>query len=352
MGTNNNHLIAKWTMENKMKLNGIGKLSLASILVTTALAANAGVSVENEQGKFSISGDVEFDNNVLDTTRETDATSHTVFDQTGRLLLNVAGERMGANDTYIKAQTQPMMHLDGSVDVDDAWIAFGQSADWELKAGRFEGYDLFPVGQDTMLGKVNGDDGVEEYRTNAARGRGANGQLAFSKTADNVYFELATKYGAAPADGVDENAIFVRPVVAVKASDAVTIAAGLETNLTADSADADNDFLGYGATLKYAVDDVAVNLNYAHKDYDTNDQQNNTVGFNVYFTGVQLGYIYADNTDSSDVKTKVNTGYASYKISNVLDVEDMAVYLGTYYSKETDSDAKDFGGRVRIKYLF
>jgi hypothetical protein len=336
-------------MENKMKLNGIGKLSLASILVTTALAANAGISVDNEQGKFSISGDVEFDNNVLDSTGATDATSHTVFDQTGRLLVNVAGERMAANDNYIKAKTQPLMKLDGTVGLDDAWIAFGHAADWELKAGRFEAYNLFPVGQDTMLGHAGS---VEEYRTNAARGRGDNGQLSFSKTADTVYFELATKYGTDPVDGVDNNAIFARPVIAVKASDAVTVAAGLETNLTADEADPTNDFLGYGATLNYAANDVAVNLNYAHKDYDTNDSQANAVGFNVFFSNLQLGYIYADNTDSADVKTKVNTGYASYKIANVMDVQDMAIYLGTYYSKETDTDLKDFGGKVRIKYLF
>lgn len=43
-----------------MKFNTFGKLSLASVLVSAALAANAGISVENEQGLFTIGGDVEY----------------------------------------------------------------------------------------------------------------------------------------------------------------------------------------------------------------------------------------------------------------------------------------------------
>lgn len=120
-----------------MKFNTFGKLSLASVLVSAALAANAGISVENEQGLFTIGGDVEYDLNFVDKDRSNQGTQD--FSQSGRILVQIAAEREVANDHYLRVQVQPLLKSSGDVDLDDAFFAIGRQADWELKIGRFEG---------------------------------------------------------------------------------------------------------------------------------------------------------------------------------------------------------------------
>ncbi|AEH32950.1 hypothetical protein VAA_03111 [Vibrio anguillarum 775] len=205
---------------------------------------------------------------------------------------------------------------------------------------------MFPVGQDTMLEYANADKDV--YRANKARGRGDNGQIGFSKTADNLYFELSTKFENESA--ADQNAVFVRPVVAYQIVDSVRVAAGLEANLTADDKDAANDFLGYGATVNYSANDLSINVNYAFRDFDKTKQEDTTIGANLLFKGFGLGHVYGDVDKGTS--EKVNTTYASYQFANVMDVEDFSVYLGTYYSKVDDTENKDLGMRIRLKYFF
>lgn len=218
---------------------------------------------------------------------------------------------------------------------------------------------MFPVGQDTMLEFAGDGDKLNVYRLKDARGRGDNGQIAYSKSFDSVYFEVSSLFKERNSAGdsnsdikkSDKNAIFVRPVVEFSVTDALKIAGGMEANLTADEADSGNDFMGYGATVKYSANDLSINVNYAYRDFDSSDKENSSFGANLLFKGFGLGYIYADEDEgSSDVK--VNTAYASYKIANVMDVEDLSVYLGSYYSKVEDTNDKDFGARVRIKYFF
>ena len=70
------------------------KLSLAAVLVSSAMAANAGISiVDNEQGNFSIGGDVEFDFNFenLETQTATGSEKNNHFNQSGRILLEFSG---------------------------------------------------------------------------------------------------------------------------------------------------------------------------------------------------------------------------------------------------------------------
>ncbi|MBE3670038.1 porin [Vibrio navarrensis] len=328
-------------------MNTLVKLSLASVLVSAAINAQAGVSIENDMGAFSIGGDVEFDLNYTDKDRliNNKVTSKQELNQTGRVLVQVAAEHAVSGDRYIKMQAQPLLKTSGEVELDDAWFAMGKKADWELKVGRFEAYDLFPVGQDTMLDYA----GVDVYRANAARGRGDNGQVAFSKTFDGVYFEVSSLFKNESA--ADNNAVFLRPVVAFQATDSFRVAGGLEANVTADKKDADNDFMGYGVTANYSADAVSVNLNYAFRDFDSQTKEQSTIGANLLVSGFGLGHVYAQDETNAG-KTKLNTTYASYEIANVWDVDALNVYLGTYYAKESDSDNKDLGARVRFKYFF
>ncbi|MBC5849877.1 carbohydrate porin [Vibrio metschnikovii] len=341
-----------------MKFNTFGKLSLASVLVSAALAANAGISVENEQGLFTIGGDVEYDLNFVDKDRSNQGTQD--LSQSGRILVQIAAEREVANDHYLKVQVQPLLKSSGDVDLDDAFFAIGRQADWELKIGRFEGFDMFPVGQDTMLdfARTNvAGDVIEPYRMKDARGRGDYGQVSYAKSIDSLYFELGTLFKQQEdkvnkADEADKNAIFVRPVIAFQATDSLRFAAGLEANLTSDKKDENNNFIGYGATVNYSVQDFSLDLSYAYRDFDvTGTKEDTSIGAVIQYKRFGLGHIYSQADTGS--KEKMNTTWASYEIANVMDVQDFSIYLGSYFSKvDNAADDQDVGVRVRFKYFF
>ncbi len=98
---------------------------------------------------------------------------------------------------------QPLADMDGKMNLDDAVFFFGQQDDWKIKIGRFEARDMFPLNQDTFIeysGNTANDlysDGYG-YALHDERGRGrssSGGNLLFSKTVDNWYFEVNTLVG-------------------------------------------------------------------------------------------------------------------------------------------------------------
>jgi hypothetical protein len=335
-------------MEHKiMKASGILKLSTLTLLTSVALGAQAGSSVTNDMGTFAISGDVEFNNDYQNT--ETATTDKTNYDQSGRLLVGVSGMRDVGADNYISANAQILLNMDGDVSADDAWVAMGAKEDWELKLGRFEAYNLFPAGQDTVLNHANNFD---VYTASHARGRSDNGQINFSKTAGSAYFEVSANFmeKVDSGDAADDNAVFLRPVVAFSLSDSLKLSAGGEFNMTADKDDAAQDFTGYGATLNYAAGDISVNLNYAAREFDTTDRDDTSYGVNAQYKNAFIGYVHGEIDTATTAE--VDTIYASYKFANIMDVEDLALYLGASSSEEKDTDNKDTSVRLRVKYIF
>ncbi len=122
------------------------KLSLAAVLISSAMAANAGISiVDNEQGNFSIGGDVEFDFNFQnrDSNENVLGETNSEFDQTGRILVAFYGERYTESGHVFQFNAQPLMKSDGQVGLDDAWFGFGAKDGWNLRMGRFEAFDMF-----------------------------------------------------------------------------------------------------------------------------------------------------------------------------------------------------------------
>jgi len=366
------------------------KLSLAAVLVSSAMAANAGISLaDNEHGNFAIGGDVEFDFNYQDR----DSNGNTKeFDQSGRILLEFAGERYTDSGHIFQVNVQPLMETNGQVNLDDAWFAFGAQDGWNLRMGRFEAYDMFPVGQDTFL-EYSGDtandlyvDGsAYVYQMKEARGRGSDGQIMYSQQFDNLYLELGAMLGKRDnlfaGEGADKtyhgkkidtvkDSFMLRPVLGYKFGD-FGIAVSMEKNLVKDAVvvegDVDiSDRTGYGFTANYASGDWNVNLNAAY--LDAVDETNRTVGANALWKGFGLGYVHAFNqyenkeiTGYYEGDVEVGTWYASYEFANVLDVEDFSIYLGAYHTtvdaKDTttagqfDEDS-DKGLRARFKYFF
>ncbi|WP_432463981.1 carbohydrate porin [Agarivorans sp. QJM3NY_33] len=364
----------------------------AALTITTALAAasqaQAAVTIEGEQGKLTIGGDVEFNVNYVDNDVNTTSDDKS-WDQDGRFLISFLGERQ-QGDYMIRALAQPTYGTDGGVSTDDVWFEVAKNDSWTLRLGRYEAYDMNPLGQDVFVNHSGDtadgqfkDDGVYIYRMLEARGRsGSAGQAMYNQTFGNVYVEVSTLFGdnsgffeSNKYHGVEltkknnKNVFIVRPVVAYQQG-AFKVAAALETNLVSDSTlDANGNDVsertGYGLTAGYNQDGLAVNLNVARMD--ALDETDTTYGANVLWHKFGLGYIHGINdvsnvtlkdTDNSGVtayKKKVSTIYSSYQFDNVV-VPEFSIYLGAYISKldnpKTTEDDNNFGGRVRFKYLF
>lgn len=381
-----------------MKRSGLFKLSLAALAVTTSLTATAGISIiDNEQGSFSIGGDVEFDFNYQDNDKadQLNRGKDSNYNQTGRVLVEFAGERKTESGHYLAIKAQPLMDSNGEVNLDDAYFSFGEQGGWDLRMGRFEAYDMFPVGQDTFL-EYSGDTANDLYRDGAgyiyqmkeARGRATSaGQLMYSQNFDNLYVELASVIGEradlfgtnTEDQGVtyhgrevvsNKDAIVLRPVIAYQMGD-FSIAGAMEANLVKDAViDSEgndvSDRIGYGLAANYTLNDLSVNANFAY--LDALNEKDTSLGLNVLWKGFGLGYIYGVNdfdADSNfyDGKVKIDTFYASYEFANVLDVEDFSIYLGAFHTSLNEegtrlndgamfSELDDKGARVRFKYFF
>ncbi|KHT62309.1 porin [Photobacterium gaetbulicola] len=381
-----------------MKRSGLFKLSLAALAVATSFTATAGISiVDNEQGSFSIGGDVEFDFNYQDNDKadQLNRGKDSNYNQTGRVLIEFAGERKTESGHYLAIKAQPLMDSNGDVNLDDAYFSFGQQGGWDLRMGRFEAYDMFPVGQDTFL-EYSGDTANDLYRDGAgyvyqmkeARGRATSaGQLMYSQSFDNLYVELASVigeradlFGTNTSDEkvtyhgreVESNkdAIVLRPVVAYQMGD-FRIAGAIEANLVKDAViDSEgndvSDRIGYGLTANYTLNDLSVNANVAY--LDALNEKDTSVGLNVLWKGFGIGYVYGVNDFDAksgfyDGKVKIDTFYASYEFANVLDVEDFSIYLGAFHTSLNEegtrlndgamfSELDDKGARVRFKYFF
>ncbi len=367
------------------------KISLLSILMSTAISANAGISiVDSNEGKFSVGGNVELNFNFQD--RESNVIDDSEFNQDGRVLIEFSGKKYSSSEHYVGIKAQPLFESTGNIALDDAYFEFGKKDGWAVKAGRFEAYDMFPVGLDVFL-DYSGDTANDLYTDGAAylyqmkeaRGRGSDGQIMFSQNFGQLYFELGAMLGDRSdlfKDGVDgsyhgkaidskKDSFWVRPVIAYQVGD-VKVAASMETNLVSDAIVSNgvdiSERMGYGLTGNWNDEDWTVNANIAY--LDAVDENNMSIGANILWNNLGIGYIYGINeyenkkfSNWAEGDVSVSTWYASYAFRNVLDVQDFSILLGGYYSMvdnkldqqsdtTTFSEKDDFGARVRLYYAF
>ncbi|HHG8772708.1 TPA: carbohydrate porin [Raoultella planticola] len=363
-------------------------------------------------GDLKIYGDVEFNVDAeshrgLLAMTNADIGSDPTYDKwdlNGRILLGFDGLRKTSSGRFAGFSVQPLADMTGSMNLDDAVFFFGQENDWQIKVGRFEAYDMFPLNQDTFVehsGNTANDlysDGHGYiYMMKEGRGRSdAGGNFLLSKQMDNWYFELNTLledgtslYDDSGYHGRDmeqkKNVAYLRPVVSW-AKDEFSVAAAVEANVVSNAygyRDAAGHFVdqsdrtGYGLTMTWnglqsdPDNGVVVNLNSAYMD--ASNEKDFTAGVNALWQRFELGYIYAHNKindyagvicDSGcwikDEGTyNIHTFHASYQIPNVMNMQNFNIYLGAYYSildsddKLSQGDDDDrYGARVRFKYFF
>ncbi|CBG90556.1 carbohydrate porin [Citrobacter rodentium] len=364
-------------------------------------------------GDLKIYGDVEFNMDaeskrgllaMTNANMDPDS-SNEKWDLNGRILLGFDGMRKLDNGYFAGFSAQPLGDMSGTVDIDDAVFFFGKENDWQVKVGRFEAYDMFPLNQDTFVEHSGNtandlyDDGSGYiYMMKEGRGRSdAGGNFLVSKQIDNWYFELnslledgTSLFNENSYHGRDmeqqKNVIYMRPVIAWS-KDEFSVAAAMEsnvinnaygyTNAQGDLVD-QSDRTGYGLTmtwdgLKTDPDNgVVLNVNTAY--LDASSEKDFSAAVNALWKRFELGYIYAHNKidDYSGMVCDndcwindegtydIHTVHASYQFANVMDMENFNIYLGAYYSA-LDSDGDDvhgddsedrYGARVRFKYYF
>lgn len=345
------------------------KILTVAILATIGFGANAHTIYENGNSKLNLSGDLELDT-TLREKQSFGGGDDGDLNSGGRVLLQLDGQHLTDAGHFAGFKVQPLIKLDGTTAVDDAYFEIGAQNTWGFRIGRFEPYNMFPLGQDTVLEHAGGTsdlapsflnkDGGNNYiyQMKAGRERSKEGQAMLTYQSGNAFAEVAVTMDAVTSDdGKSSEEGIVRPVLGYKAGN-TTFSVGAEMMTTGN--DMADDFLGYGATVNHkTAQGLDLNLSYAGASVDKEgyDIDLMTVGANANYNGAFLGYIYSDNeANIGDITT--HSFYASYLIDQPLEIKNMDVYLGGYYSMAEGTtrfgseEIDDMGARLRVKYFF
>lgn len=302
-------------MQTQIRLVAVAAALLA------AGAAQAGVSF-----------DANLEHDVLFKGKQGATSSAT--SNSGRVELNANAALVKSGDNFVNAKATVTVPTGegANVGIDDAWIQFGNSAA-DLKIGRHEAADLFPLGKDVVVEAA----GAYGYRTNALRGRFKTGQLhavAGLNAAPGFRVELGL---VTEKSGSTTDAYGLRPTLVYTAG-ALTVRAGVE------SYKKDNvSYSGTGVSVGYALSSSAsVNVNYG-KNSDLDNSS--SLGLNAVFGDAGVGMVQ-DKTGAN----KATTYYAAYSFP-LLGVKGATITPALSTSKATGVDNLN-AFKVRLNYAF
>jgi hypothetical protein len=301
--------------------------------------AKSGIAIAAAVLATSALADVSFDANIeTNTTYKSDSKK---VANGGRVEANVKAALMKNGDHFVNAKGTLIMGDSGSASVDDAWIHLGNST-VDLKYGRFEGADLFPLGKDVVVESAGAASG---YRANTLRGRIGTGQahaVVGVNAAEGLRFELGV---VSEKDSVtaDESTTHynhgVRPTLVYSAG-ALTLRVGVESISSSDSTVERQT--GSALSVGYALNSgTSLNLNAANNS----DSDASSLGLNVTAGDFGVGYIQDKTGDA-----KQNTFYAAYSLPL------MGIKGATITPAISHSEADGFDDvtavRVRMNYAF
>ena len=284
--------------------------------------------------------DVSFNANIENDTTYTAAKGATASDTSngGRVEMNVLAALAKSGDNFVNAKGTLLVKNDGTTAVDDAWIQFGNSKA-DLKIGRHEAADLFPLGKDTVFAGTNSS--ASGYRANKLRGRMADGRfhgaLGFN-AAPGLRLEvgLVTKKNHANTQADPQTEYGVRPT-AVYTTGALTLRAGFESFKTVGAAQN-----GYGLSAGYAINSsTVVNVNHAK----SSDLNASSTGVNLVAGAAGVGYVQ-DKTGTA----KQNTYYAAYSFP-LFDIKGASITPAISHSTSAGQESLNTF-RVRLNYAF
>ncbi len=379
-----------------------------TLLATAILLASAGANAAwtSADGTLTIGGDAEINFDAVRNAEGINAESVfaaneeerkkkkgktlTQLNDDSRIKMAVEWKNIREDGAYLSAKIEPLMHTDGTVNVDDAYFMFGHQNGLALQLGRYEAMDLFPMGKDVAAFYAEGADsigkGIYYYMAKEARGRaGSAGQARVISEMGNWTAEVSTIYGdtqdilqgSSDSDGLDSdsNSFMVRPAVNYLNDDgtfSVSFGGEYEMNddsvvLVRDPADKEYDIniadrYGMAATTTLTFGELQWNTSIAMQDtklwkaktFNTNIVYKNTFGLGGSYAINEFDSEYVED-DAEDAKSYVI--YTAYTMP-ILDFSNAEVTFALSYSDtenaygKADANEQTTAFRTRFNYYF
>ena len=264
--------------------------------------------------------------------------------QSGRVELNVSN-KVG-EDMFVAGKASFLSKKGGTVATDDMWIQLG-SATGDVKLGRFEAADLFPLAGDTLVNHAG-----TVYGANSLRGR-KGGDVFHAAGTLNLGSGFAFELGAIQTTTttlVTSGARGWRPVVSY-ASGPLAVKLGMESG----EYNSGNKISGFGLTASYDFGSFKLTGNFAQGKQDaTVNDTTKSYALSAAMGGLGMGYASGVN-DLTGGDIRVNTTYVSYKMP-LFGITGASVTPALSSSKVQNSVANtsldETAFRVRLNYAF
>lgn len=298
------------------------KLAAVAALCTAAAA----------QAQMTMDANMELDTTMLNKV-EAPASNARESDLNlgGRVEFNV-GSKATSGDAFVAARASLLLKKDGTSGVDDMWVQAG-NASADVKLGRFEAMDLFPVGKDTVLEYA----GYSPYQANKLRGR-MGSDVFHGALGLNAAPGLRIEVGLVSTKEAGQNK-GVRTAVMYNAGD-LTLRAGVESVKAVGAASSES---GMGLSLGYKLNaNTSVNVNYAKKEDDK------TFGVNATMGAAGIGLVSGKGATAAQ---KATTVYAAYTMS-LMGVKGASITPAVSFAKGGTGTDNQTAVRVRVNYAF
>jgi hypothetical protein len=321
------------------------------------ISAAALLAISGAASALDFSANVELDN-TFKSGNIVKNTDNEGISQSGRVELNASG-KAGAN-LFVAGKAAFLAKKDGTVATDDMWVQMGSQA-FDVKLGRFEGVDLFPLPGDTVV-----ENAGDVYKTNALRGRIGDSVFHGALTA-KLGGGLAVELGLIETKAAGKTK-GVRPAVTY-ANGPLSLGVGFEsakTNATPanptatppTAAVASVKGTGFGGFAQYDFGGFKLTGNFAQGKTDVpggSDLTDTAFALIAGFGPANLGFISAKNEQGAGTPDeKVTTIYGSYALP-LFDVKGATITpaFSTSTAKQSGApSAKINAVRVRINYTF
>jgi hypothetical protein len=310
---------------------------------TVAQAAIATLSLLAVPAFAAFDANIEFDNTWLSSQKDSKGAdvAGRGLQQGGRVEFNALA-KAGTNG-FIAGKASYLATRSGSASVDDMWVQVGTSAA-DIKLGRFEAADLFPLPRDVIVSSVG-----SVYRTNTLRGRFGNSNdgvgIFHAAGTLNLGSGLSFELGVVETDDKTTTK-GVRPVLTYAAGP-LTAKLGVEAikYAGATTTSEQKSQTGMGVSLAYKAGDFTF-IGNAASAKTAADAKQSTVGLVASAdSGLTVGVI---SGKTGSIKT--NIGYLAYSMP-LFDIKG-ASWTPAVSVAKTDGSDDDTGVKVRFNYAF